>query len=124
MIKFTIKGSLIGLNEYIAASRSNRYLSAKIKKEQQKIITIYIKKAKLEKINYPVKIKTYWIEKDNRRDIDNITFAQKFINDALVENGILKDDGRKCVKAINHRVSTDKENPRIEVEIYKENEDE
>ena len=46
-----------------------------------------------------------------------ITFATKFIQDSLVRTGILEDDSRKYINQVNHSVFTDKQNPRIEVEI-------
>lgn len=54
---------------------------------------------------YPVVIDITWYEKDARRDFDNITFAQKFILDSLVQIKVLKDDSRKFVKKVksSHR---------------------
>ncbi len=49
------------------------------------------------KIKKPVKAKFIWIEENKRRDLDNISFAKKFILDALVQANILKDDNRKIV---------------------------
>ena len=45
------------------------------------------------------------------------TVATKFIQDSLVRTGILEDDSRKYINQVNHSVFTDKENPRIVVEI-------
>ena len=112
-----IQGSLMGLNEYIKLSRNNKYESAKAKKIQEKTIMLYIKKCELKPITNPVNIEICWYEKHNRRDIDNIIFASKFIMDALVKGGILIDDSRKYIKSINSTVYTDRENPRIEVLI-------
>lgn len=72
---------------------------------------------------YPVVIDITWYEKDARRDFDNITFAQKFILDSLVQIKVLKDDSRKFVKRVNHDVQVDKDNPRIEVVIKEAIED-
>lgn len=47
----------------------------------------------------PVKIHFHWIEGNKKRDLDNICFAKKFILDAMVKYGKLKDDNRKCVTA-------------------------
>jgi len=38
-----------------------------------------------------------WHEKNRRRDKDNIAFGKKFILDALVQAGILSDDGWRYV---------------------------
>lgn len=72
----------------------------------------------LEKVDrYPIGLKIKWYEPNNRRDIDNITFGTKFILDSMVCMGIIEDDSRKYVDSIEHVVYTDKDNPRIEVEI-------
>ena len=121
-IKFVIKGKLDGLNEYIRACRANRYKGAEMVKKNERLIMAYILQAVnfgevYEVKNYPIKLNINWYEQDNRRDIDNITFATKFIQDSLVRTGILEDDSRKYINQVNHSVFTDKENPRIEVEI-------
>ena len=117
-IKFTIIGKLDGLNEYTKKNRSNAYAGAKMKKDNEKIVIYYIRKSKLKKVEqYPITLKITWYEKDRRRDIDNITFATKFIQDALVKEGILIDDSQKYINKVEHIVLVDKENPRIEVEL-------
>lgn len=121
-IKFVIKEKLDGLNEYIRACRANRYKGAEMVKKNERLVIAYILQAVnfgevYEAKNYPIKLNINWYEMDNRRDIDNITFATKFIQDSLVRTGILEDDSRKYINQVNHSVFTDKENPRIEVEI-------
>ena len=117
-MKFVIKGRLVSLNEYINAERSNRYAAAKLKKDQQALISWSIKQYNLKPVtNYPVKLKITWYEKNNRRDADNVAFAKKFIQDALVVAGIFKDDSRKYITGFEEEVLTDKQDPRIVVEI-------
>ena len=84
-------------NEYILACRTNRYVGAKMKNETEDEICFYI--AKLPEFINPVTIHFHWVEKTKRRDLDGICFAKKFILDALVKAGKLKDDNRKCVMA-------------------------
>lgn len=117
-IKFTIIGKLDGLNEYTKKNRSNAYAGAKMKKDNEKIVIYYIRKSKLKKVKqYPITLRITWYEKDRRKDIDNITFATKSIQDALVKEGILIDDSQKYINKVEHIVLVDKENPRIEVEL-------
>lgn len=121
--RFTITGRLDGLNEYTRANRSNAYKGNSLKRKNERYICIDIvqacTKGTLKKIEkYPVKLEITWYEPNLKRDIDNITFAAKFILDALVEKGILIDDSQKYVSEINHKVLVDKINPRIEVEIW------
>ena len=122
MNRFVIYGKLPGLNEYTRTNRGNKYLANKMKQDIQKTICKYIvfgvSMKDLEKVDrYPIGLKIKWYEPNNRRDIDNITFGTKFILDSMVCMGIIEDDSRKYVDSIEHSVFTDKENPRIEVEI-------
>ena len=122
MNKFVIYGKLPGLNDYTKANRSNKYLANKMKQDIQKTICKYIvfgvSMKDLEKVDrYPIGLTIKWYEPNNKRDIDNITFGTKFILDSMVCMGIIEDDSRKYVDSIEHSVFTDKENPRIEVEI-------
>lgn len=117
MVKFVIKDRLAGLNEYTESNRSNPRKGNRVKHKEQQIVNIAIRNAHLAPIHKPVVVNITWYEKDNRRDVDNITAAKKFIMDSLVDTGILKDDGRRYVKQIVDTVHTDKDNPRIEVEL-------
>jgi len=117
-VKFIIYGRLDGLNEYTKSNRSNKFKGNATKKDNEKIVSAYIRAHKLRRVyNYPVALKITWYEKDKRRDVDNITFATKFIQDALVKCGVLENDSQKYVNRVIHDVRVDKDNPRIEVEI-------
>lgn len=116
--KLIIYGRLCSLNEYIKAERTNRYKGAKIKRDNERIITASIKQQlRGIKIENPVRMDYLWVVPDKRTDRDNIVFARKFIQDALVDTGVLKDDGWKYVVGFSDRFELDKENPRIEVLI-------
>ena len=117
--RFIIYGSLCTLNEYTRASRANMQLSARIKREQQEIISWAIKTGlKGWKTNRPVFIEFTWIEKNKRKDKDNIAFAKKFILDALVKCGTIPDDKWDDVEGFVDHFEIDKDNPRIIVDIY------
>lgn len=117
-MKFVIKGRMPGLNEYTKACRGNKFGANSMKKKNEKAVQESAMEYHVNKIeNYPIHMIIRWYEPNNRRDIDNVTFATKFILDGLVKMGVLVDDSRKYISSINHNVFTDKENPRIEVEI-------
>lgn len=118
VMKFTVDGRLIGLNEYTKACRGNKYLANKLKKSQE-VQILYGLSLTSKKCVFtsPVAISITWYEPNSRRDVDNVVFAKKFILDALVQAGVLKDDSQKYVKSFNELVLVDKNNPRIEVEI-------
>lgn len=117
-MKFVITGRLDGLNDYTKACRANRYGANTMKKKNEAKVFEGIKRAGLSKAGkYPINLYIIWYEPNRRRDIDNITFATKFIQDALVKAGILEDDSQKYIVGVFHRVLVDRDNPRIEVEL-------
>lgn len=86
---------LPGLNEYINECRNNKFAAAAMKRETENNIGWFIKR--LPVYTDPVIVHFVWIEKDRKRDLDNIAFAKKFIFDALVKFGKLAGDGQKYV---------------------------
>lgn len=119
MRKLTIKGSLPGLNEYIAAERSNRYKAAHLKKTAEKTIMLLIKsQLRGYKPTPPVFISYHWYEKDKRRDKSNVcAYGRKLIEDSLVKTKILANDGWRDIAGFTDEFTVDKANPRIEVTI-------
>lgn len=116
--ELTIPGRLTGLNEYIADERTNRYKAAKLKRKNEDIIATAIKQQlRGIEVKSPVEMHYLWVEPDRRRDRDNIAFAKKFVQDALVNAGVLRDDGWNHVVGFSDRFGVDKINPRIEVLI-------
>lgn len=103
-----IQMKLPSLNDYINTERTNRFMAAKLKRNTQDGIAWFI--AKLPAFENPVTIHFHWIEKTAKRDLDNVSFAKKFILDALVENGKLKDDSQKYVKGFTDTFGKGKEN--------------
>jgi Holliday junction resolvase RusA-like endonuclease len=95
MDKIEIPFRLPSLNEYTNKCRNNRYAGAEMKKQIECNIAYYINK--LPEYKKPVKIHFTWVEENKRRDLDNISFAKKFILDSLVKAGKLKNDNRKYV---------------------------
>ena len=117
---FTIPGKLPGLNEYIKACRTGAQVGAQMKKKQQKYVAGFIPKA--EPFTDPVIIKIKYCEPNKRRDPDNISaFSRKVIFDALVDAGILKDDGQDEIERIVESWRIDKDDPCIIVEIFGKN---
>lgn len=113
-----IKGRLAGLNEYIEACRTNRYVGAKMKADAEELIRWEIKMQKLHPAKKKVRLKYLYVEPNMRRDQDNISgFAHKVIQDALVAEGILKNDGWKYIKGYSDDYSVDKDSPMIVVQI-------
>lgn len=114
----TITGRLPGLNEIITANRSSKYEAAKQKKDVEGMIAWYIREQlKGVKIERPVKLTHWFYEPSKRRDKDNIVSAKKFIWDALVRTGVLKNDGWDEIADFRDYVLLDQMDPRVVVEI-------
>lgn len=114
---FEIPGRLIGLNEYVDACRRNRYGAAKAKRENQEKVYWQIKKNRIKKMTGKVDVSFVWIEPNMKRDKDNISFAKKFILDALVQAQIIPNDNWKWVNNLSDRFAVNKSNPRIIVTL-------
>ena len=116
--KIIIPGTLPGLNEYMNAERGNRYQAAKMKRQSEdKIVMCIWEQAPGVKFTGPVHITYTWYEANQRRDKDNIAFAKKFIQDALVKAGVLGNDGWQEIVSFSDEFRVDKDNPRVEVVI-------
>ena len=120
MISFTIKGSLAGLNELIAANRSYRIKGNKLKRNNTDIVKSAIYEAGLKGYECiePVKINFYWYEKNKKRDKDNIASAKKYILDAMIETGLIRNDGWKNVTGFKDRFDIDKDDPKVMVLVF------
>lgn len=119
-MQFVIHGKLWGLNEYTYACRSKygKYTASTYKKESEELIGWYIKKYLGNwHTDKPVYIKYRWVEPNMKRDPSNVAFGKKFIEDALVKQGVIPNDGWKNIAGFSDSFAVDKENPRIEVEI-------
>lgn len=118
---FTIPGRLPCLNDYIRVERGGggRYGAARLKSDTQEIIQWAIKGSALRNMQLegPVTIHYLWVEPDRRRDKDNIAFAKKFIQDALVGAGVLANDGWRHITGFTDSFDVDAKNPRVEVTV-------
>lgn len=95
--RIKIEMRLPSLNDYIDVCRSDKYKAARFKRQIEEGIALFL--IPLPRIQKPVRIHFHWIEENKKRDLDNIAFAKKFILDALVKRGKLKDDNRRYVTA-------------------------
>lgn len=110
-----IKGRFPSLNDYVSKERTNRFVAAKMKREETE--RVWWSCSQLKPVKEPVAIHFRWYEPNRRRDIDNIRFGAKFILDGLVNAEIISDDSQRYVKRLSDEVLIDKDNPRVEVDI-------
>jgi len=122
MFQFVIPGRLCGANELRYADRSHWATGAKIRKEELELCCVAVRLAKAKqdsRFTQPVSVYFQWIERNERRDLDNIMGGQKAILDALVVCGVIPDDSRKYIREIRHSFPpANKNNARIEVCLY------
>lgn len=114
-----IEGRLPSFNEHLCESKkhSNEYSSWK--KEEKNRVMAEIGIANIDPVPACHLIIRYF-EKNRKRDPDNIIGGgQKIIIDALVDAGILEDDGWRCIWGVDSKVIKDADNPRVEVDIIK-----
>lgn len=115
--KLTIPGKFPSLNDYVSAERANRGYAAAMKRRETKRVS---REAEgMPAFENPVVVSFKWVEPNQRRDIDNVAFAHKFILDGLVDAGVLKGDSRKYVVGLQDDFTEfDPDNPRVELIIY------
>lgn len=117
-MRVVIPFALPGLNEYIDAERKNRYKGAGLKKDWQRRVEMVLRRQIRRPFHEPVTMRYTWVEKDRRRDHDNVSsFGRKIIQDALVSIKALKNDGWNNIEGFSDSFMVDKKNPRVEVEI-------
>jgi hypothetical protein len=97
------------LNEYINAERTNKFMGAKIKKEETEKVIIECKFEELQPVRGRVKLFFYWYVKNKKKDPDNIAFAKKFIIDGLVEANVLKNDNLNTIVELHDYFVIDNE---------------
>lgn len=117
-VKIVIPFALPGLNELIAAERQHRQKAAKLKREQQRAVEMCIRQQLRRPLREPVTMHYLWVEKDRRRDKDNVSsFGRKIIQDALVSVHALQNDGWTDIDGFTDAFAVDKKRPRVEVVI-------
>ena len=114
--RLIIDGKLPCLNDYISECNRNKLCGAKLKKQTEMLIAVFIRKQlRGVKIEKPTTVDFSWHEPNKRRDWDNVSFAKKFILDALVSCKVLKNDNQVHVTGFTDSFFVDADNPRIEV---------
>lgn len=111
----TIRGRMVGLNEYIKIERGNRQAANATK--QRETARVEQRASRLLPMRGVVDIDFEWHEPNRRRDHDNVRFAAKFILDGLVRAGVLEGDGPRFVGDFTDRFFVDRDDPRVVVTI-------
>lgn len=116
--RLVIHGRLPNLNEYINAERTNRYIAANMKKKtEERIAAEILTQLNGLQITEMVNMVYTWVEPNKKRDKDNIAFAKKFIQDALVKSGVLNNDGWREIDGFSDLFKVDPDNVGVKVDI-------
>lgn len=110
---FFVPGPLPGLNDII---RKHHMVYSRLKSQWGLTIARCIIVAKLKRIGY-CRIEFVWREANNRRDDDNVTFAKKFVLDALRDTKIIQDDRRRFVHSTTDCVVLDPDRAGVDVTL-------
>ena len=114
---FFIPGPLPGLNELVNAAkgRYGRHEYTRMKNECEEKVILFAHAIHPVAI---VRFQFHWMEKDKRRDLDNISAGgRKIILDALVRGGKIPGDGWKNVRGWNDEFGVSKTAPGVYVTI-------
>lgn len=92
---FWVSGPLPGMNEIIAAAKGFKgrgFGYAKMKREWTDAVQMLATVARLPAVKR-ARFTFRWVEKDRRRNPDNVASAKKLILDGLVKARVLANDG-------------------------------
>lgn len=115
-MKIIINKELADLNTYVNANRSHYRVGNALKQEETEFVYLTCLEQKIKPIKqFPAKIEFNWYSKNERKDIDNVCFAKKFILDGMVKAKVLPNDSRKYVNSLSDNFFIDKKLPRVEI---------
>lgn len=119
--RLIIPGRMPGLNDYIAAERSNRYMAAKMKHEWQQTVCHEIRRQwRGLKFDEPIFLGYKFYEANKRRDHDNVAgFAHKVVQDAMVQMEVIRDDGWDYISGFIDWFQVDKKEPHIVIDVMR-----
>lgn len=69
-----------------------------MKKEWTDLVVSYCQLLQLGHFTEPITLEFHWYEPNDKRDMDNVAFAKKFILDGLQTAGVITNDNPKWVK--------------------------
>ena len=111
---FEIPGRFVSLNEFYKMTPMDQH---KVKRSADNTVAWCAKAAKVRPYDKPIRYHVLWVEQNRRRDLDNVAFAKKFIQDGLVKAGIIRNDTHHEIVGFSDDFAYDSRNPRIVVTL-------
>lgn len=117
--RIVIQGRLPSMNEMIGYRGRPWWMCREVKLKAVRQVAWELNAQRVPKFTKPITLRFTWVEKDKRRDRDNVAAGgSKIFLDAMKEMDLIKDDSRKWVADIQHDTTRiDKTNPHVEVLI-------
>ena len=125
--KITVDGQFPNLNDYLQAERVNirgrhggfTTRGNELKQRcQNMIMPQIVTQLGKTKIKEPVVLHYHFFEPNKKRDLDNIaSFFMKVFQDSMIKIHALSNDGWANIKGFTCDFDTDKEHPRIVIEV-------
>ncbi|SDM19811.1 hypothetical protein [Halarsenatibacter silvermanii] len=110
--RFVVPAELPTLNEIIEKSKIHWGQYSAMKKEYGRLVAMCVDH---EKRFESVELEIVYFRENRRVDPDNIAVGKKFILDALVDCGVIKNDGWSQITGFVESWEVDKKNPRTEI---------
>lgn len=111
---FVIEGCFPSLNDFYRMRENEQ---GRVKRECDDLVAWSAKAAHVMPYSVPIRYHILWVEPNRRRDLDNIAFGKKFIQDGLVKARVLKNDTRHEIVGFSDEFAYDSQNPRIVVTL-------
>lgn len=99
----TIPFRLPSFNEEVNTAKRHWSLYAKHKTKYESDVRYVLRLSKVRPLLPFPRILFIWTRKTSRTDLDNTSFGQKYIFDAMVKEGIIGDDRVSHITDIRHR---------------------
>ena len=111
---FEIPGRFCSLNDFIGMSYHDQNDA---KARYDNLVALSARCARIKPYNSRIRYHVLWVEQNRKRDLDNVAFGKKFIQDGLIKAGIIRNDTHHEIAGFSDEFAYDSKNPRIVVTI-------
>lgn len=111
---FEIPGRFCSLNDFLDMSYHERNDA---KARYDNLVAMSAKVARIKPYRNRIRYHVLWVEQNHRRDLDNVAFGKKFVQDGLIKAGIIRNDTSHEIAGFSDDFAYDSKNPRIVVTI-------
>jgi len=101
--RLTIGKKFPSLNDTLRKAKRHWANYHKEKSELTYLVKMHCKQQRLRKSRQPVFLQFTWYEPNRKRDMDNVSFAKKYVLDGMVEAGVLDNDSPRYISGWTER---------------------